>query len=107
GRNRVEGSAQRWEHFCASLPMGSGGGPGRLPGAAAFRVGPSTALAEASAQAMIDRQPDAASEPRRRTQQQLPRLAVNQQEAAQMLGVSVDFFHEHVGYELLCVYRGR
>jgi hypothetical protein len=24
-----------------------------------------------------------------------------------MLGVSVDFFHQHIGYELPCIYRGR
>ena len=36
-----------------------------------------------------------------------PRLACNRTEAAQALGVSVDFFDEHVSGELSCVRRGR
>ena len=37
----------------------------------------------------------------------IPRLALTQREAAQALGVSVDFFAEHVQHELRCVRRGR
>mgnify|MGYP001556736932 CR=1 FL=1 len=36
-----------------------------------------------------------------------PRLAVMPAEAAQMLGVSRDFFDEHIGHELPVVRRGR
>ena len=36
-----------------------------------------------------------------------PRLALNQQEAAQALGVSPDFFQQHLRHELRCVRRGR
>jgi hypothetical protein len=35
------------------------------------------------------------------------RLAYTRTEAAQALGVSVDFFDDHVALELRCVYRGR
>lgn len=35
------------------------------------------------------------------------RLAMNKTEAAQALGVSVDFFDDHVAHELRCVRRGR
>jgi len=38
---------------------------------------------------------------------QTPRLACNRTEAAHALGVSVDFFDEHVADELPCVRRGR
>lgn len=37
----------------------------------------------------------------------LPRLAVNKSQAAEILGVSVDFFDDHVSHELRCVRRGR
>jgi hypothetical protein len=37
----------------------------------------------------------------------LQRLALNKMEAAEMLGVSVDFFDDHISYELKCVRRGR
>lgn len=37
----------------------------------------------------------------------LPRLAHNKTEAALVLGVSVDFFDEHIAPELRCVRRGR
>lgn len=37
----------------------------------------------------------------------LPRLALNKTEAARALGVSVDFFDDHVAHELRCVRRGR
>lgn len=36
-----------------------------------------------------------------------PRLAVNKTDAAGMLGVSVDFFDEHIEPELRSVRRGR
>lgn len=36
-----------------------------------------------------------------------PRLALNQTEAADALGVSVDFFAAHIVHELRCVRRGR
>jgi excisionase family DNA binding protein len=35
------------------------------------------------------------------------RLAVNKTEAAEALGVSVDFFDDHIAGELRCVRRGR
>jgi excisionase family DNA binding protein len=35
------------------------------------------------------------------------RLAFNKTEAAQVLGISVDFFDAHVAHELRCVRRGR
>lgn len=38
---------------------------------------------------------------------QARRLAVNKQEAASMLGVSVDFFDDHIEGELKVVRRGR
>jgi excisionase family DNA binding protein len=37
----------------------------------------------------------------------LPRLALSVAEAAQVLGVSDDFFSEHIAGELRCVRRGR
>jgi hypothetical protein len=37
----------------------------------------------------------------------LPRLALNQQEAAEALGVSPDFFQQHLRHEIRCVLRGR
>jgi excisionase family DNA binding protein len=37
----------------------------------------------------------------------LQRLALSQQEAAEALGVSPDFFQEHLRHELPCVRRGR
>jgi excisionase family DNA binding protein len=37
----------------------------------------------------------------------VPRLAVTKQEAAAALGVSVDFFDEHIVHELRIVRRGR
>jgi excisionase family DNA binding protein len=36
-----------------------------------------------------------------------PRLAVSQQEAAEALGVSPDFFQQHLRHEIRCVRRGR
>lgn len=35
------------------------------------------------------------------------RIAVTRGEAAEMLGVSVDYFDDHVALELRCVRRGR
>lgn len=35
------------------------------------------------------------------------RLAYNKTEAAELLGVSVEFFDEHVAPEIRCVHRGR
>lgn len=35
------------------------------------------------------------------------RLALNRTDSAAALGVSVDFFDEHVAHELRCVRRGR
>lgn len=35
------------------------------------------------------------------------RLALNRSDSAEALGVSVDFFDEHVAHELRCVRRGR
>ena len=37
----------------------------------------------------------------------IPRLAVSREEAAQALGVSVDFLEDHVLHELRIVRRGR
>jgi excisionase family DNA binding protein len=37
----------------------------------------------------------------------VPRLALTRAEAADALGVSVDFFDEHLAGELPCVRRGR
>lgn len=37
----------------------------------------------------------------------LKRIAVNKSDAAQVLGVSVDFFDSHLAGEILCTYRGR
>lgn len=37
----------------------------------------------------------------------LQRLAFNKTEAAELLGVSVDFFDDHIARELKCVHRGR
>lgn len=38
---------------------------------------------------------------------EVPRLAVSKQEAAQALGVSIDFFDEQIAHELRMVRRGR
>jgi excisionase family DNA binding protein len=40
-------------------------------------------------------------------QKGFPRLALSKKEAAASLGVSVDFFEEHIQPELGIVYRGR
>jgi len=37
----------------------------------------------------------------------VPRLAMSKQEAAQALGVSINFFEEHIAHELRMVRRGR
>jgi len=37
----------------------------------------------------------------------VPRLALTKSEAAAAIGVSVDFFDDHVAHELRCVRRGR
>jgi excisionase family DNA binding protein len=42
-----------------------------------------------------------------RAQERIPRLALSVSEAAEALGVSVDFFAEHVQPELRLVRRGR
>jgi excisionase family DNA binding protein len=42
-----------------------------------------------------------------RTGPRTPRLALSQQEAAQALGVSPDFFQQHLRHEIRCVRRGR
>jgi hypothetical protein len=42
----------------------------------------------------------------RRTRREVPRLALNQQEAAEALGISVDHFERHVKEELPVVYSG-
>jgi excisionase family DNA binding protein len=42
-----------------------------------------------------------------RMQTEVPRLALTKQEAAEALGVSVDFFDEHIAHELRMVRRGR
>ena len=36
-----------------------------------------------------------------------PKLALNQQDAAEALGVSPDFFRQHLRHEIRCVRRGR
>jgi hypothetical protein len=36
-----------------------------------------------------------------------PKLALNQQDAAEALGVSPDFFQQHLCHEIRCVRRGR
>lgn len=40
------------------------------------------------------------------TRREVPRLAFNQQEAAESLGISVDHFERHVKAELAVVYSG-
>lgn len=40
-------------------------------------------------------------------EQQIPRLALSKSEAAEALGVSVDFLEQHVMHELRIVRRGR
>jgi excisionase family DNA binding protein len=45
--------------------------------------------------------------PRNREPAGAPRLALTATEAAEALGVSVDFFAEHIGPELRVVRRGR
>ena len=42
-----------------------------------------------------------------KTQSRVPRLALSKAEAAEALGVSVDFLEEHVMHELRIVRRGR
>lgn len=42
----------------------------------------------------------------KRVRRQVPRLAFNQQEAAEALGISVDHFERHVKAELPVVYSG-
>ena len=42
----------------------------------------------------------------RRTRREVPRLAFNQQEAAEALGISVDHFERHVKADLPVVYSG-
>jgi excisionase family DNA binding protein len=37
----------------------------------------------------------------------IPRLSLSKQEAADALGVSIDFFDEHIAHELRMVRRGR
>lgn len=37
----------------------------------------------------------------------VPRLALNKTETAIALGVSIDFFDDHVALELRCIHRGR
>jgi hypothetical protein len=37
----------------------------------------------------------------------VPRLALNRAETAIALGVSIDFFDDHVALELRCIRRGR
>lgn len=41
------------------------------------------------------------------TPRELPRLALSKTEAAAVLGVSVDFFDEHLAHEMRCINRGR
>jgi hypothetical protein len=56
------------------------------------------------------RAPDRSAPVRRRessTPAHQGQLAVNKTEAARVIGVSVDFFDEHVAHELKCVRRGR
>jgi excisionase family DNA binding protein len=47
------------------------------------------------------------SPPADSAQSRIPRLAVSKVEAAEALGVSVDFLEEHVMHELRIVRRGR
>jgi hypothetical protein len=56
------------------------------------------------------RAPDPSAPARRReplTPAHQGKLAVNKTEAARLLGISVDFFDEHIAHELKCVRRGR
>jgi excisionase family DNA binding protein len=46
-------------------------------------------------------------EPALTVETRVPRLALSKKEAAESLGVSVDFFGEHVVHELRVVRRGR
>jgi hypothetical protein len=48
--------------------------------------------------------PPVATAPRRPS---VPRLALSKTEAAHALGVSVDFFDEHLAHEIRCIRRGR
>lgn len=41
------------------------------------------------------------------TDPRTPRLALSQQEAAEALGVSTDFFQQHLRHEIRCIRRGR
>jgi hypothetical protein len=52
-------------------------------------------------------QPGASALPSLKNQQVLPRLAYSPAEAAAVLGVSRDYFDEHIGPELRWVRRGR
>lgn len=45
--------------------------------------------------------------PARREVAPIPRLSLIQSEAAEALGVSVDYFVEHIQTDLRCVRRGR
>lgn len=44
--------------------------------------------------------------PRQRGRRAVPRLALNQQEAAEALGMSVDAFEKYVKLQVPCVYVG-
>jgi hypothetical protein len=44
--------------------------------------------------------------PRKRSRREVPRLAFNQQEAAEALGISVDHFERHIKADLPIVYSG-
>lgn len=44
--------------------------------------------------------------PQKRIRRPVPRLAFNQQEAAEALGISVDHFERHVKAEISVVYSG-
>jgi excisionase family DNA binding protein len=54
----------------------------------------------------IERRPRSASAPSRARVREVPRLALTPPEAAYSLGVSEDFFTEHIRPELRCVRRG-
>lgn len=47
------------------------------------------------------------NDPELKTPSRVPRLALSKAEAAEALGVSVDFLEEHVMHELRIVRRGR
>jgi excisionase family DNA binding protein len=52
-------------------------------------------------------QPRSSRDSGSQTGRPVPRLALNKAEAAEALGVSVDFLEEHVMHELRIVRRGR